>query len=566
MISVVIPCFNGGEVLNRCLRSLVGTEAPGRLEVVLRDDASPEPMGLEGVEEGFEIRTSRNSENLGFVQTANLGATEAKGEILLFLNQDTEFLSPGWGERLEELFRERPDIGVVGAKLIYPDSRLVQFAGGFLDEEEWRSDYLYYRARGDEPGTNRGREVDWVLGAFLAIRGDLFRSLGGFSPAYHSSYEDIDLCLRVAERGYRVFYEPNIRLFHYETQTGLTGLHQSESLSTFRDRWSGRLMGAQPDYYGQDGLSSSFVKRMMSLFQRDYYNVSRVVETFGLEEPTAQRTFVEGRSSFSILDQLVEHFRCAGSSALPDFLYYRGKVRLRSGTPEDFLSDFLEVLSKGEPSLKRDESLLLLRMMGQPVEPSGEPFSQRLSTLSRLVEEIGEGLPWPGKGDILEQALLLKFTDTVSWAVRRIPAERLSRYVAFIEEREGWFSNKASLINLFFSLGERDFEGRGGEFFRRAVEWTREGRWDRVKRAQFAINQASYWEKRGEYQRSLGLLEEVEEPLPRSLGSSLHYHLGECFHRLGDEGKALSYWTKALRGNPDNALLRKKWKELARDE
>ena len=55
----------------------------------------------------------------------------------------------------------------------------------------------------------------------------------------------------------------------------------------------------------------------------------------------------------------------------------------------------------------------------------------------------------------------------------------------------------------------------------------------------------------------------MEEPLPRSLGSSLHYHLGECFHRLGDEGKALSYWTKALRGNPDNALLRKKWKELA---
>ena len=183
MISVVIPCFNGGEVLNRCLRSLVETEAPGRLEVVLRDDASPEPMCLEGVGEGFAIRTSRNSENLGFVRTANLGAAEAKGEILLFLNQDTEFLSPGWGERLEELFRERPDIGVVGAKLIYPDSRLVQFAGGFLDEEEWRSDYLYYRARGDEPGTNRGREVDWVLGAFLAIRGDLFRSLGGFSPA-----------------------------------------------------------------------------------------------------------------------------------------------------------------------------------------------------------------------------------------------------------------------------------------------------------------------------------------------------------------------------------------------
>ena len=239
---------------------------------------------------------------------------------------------------------------------------------------------------------------------------------------------------------------------------------------------------------------------------------------------------------------------------------------MRSGTPEDFLSDFLEVLSKGEPSLKRDESLLLLRMMGQPVEPSGEPFSQRLSTLSRLVEEIGEGLPWPGKGDILEQALLLKFTDTVSWAVRRIPAERLSRYVAFIEEREGWFSNKASLINLFFSLADRDFEGRGGEFLRRALEWTREGRWDRVKRGQFAINQASYWEKRGECQRALGLLEEVEEPLPRSLGSSLHYHLGECFHRLGDEGKALFQWTKALRDNPDNGLLRKKWKELARDE
>jgi GT2 family glycosyltransferase/glycosyltransferase involved in cell wall biosynthesis len=221
--SIVIPAFNQVEFTERCLAALSQSGDRADFEVIVVDDASSDdtPARLARIR---GLRYSRNGENLGFVGSCNAGAAQARGEFVVFLNNDT-MVQPGWLDALLDTFRRHPDTGLAGSKLIYPDGRL-QEAGGivFADGSGWNY------GRFDDPGHPRYgfvREVDYCSGAAIALPRALFETLGGFdrlySPAY---YEDVDLAMRVRQHGLKVRYQPASVVVHFEGTTAGTDTTQ----------------------------------------------------------------------------------------------------------------------------------------------------------------------------------------------------------------------------------------------------------------------------------------------------------------------------------------------------
>ena len=216
LVSVIVPAFNQIEYTVRCLASLHQHPPEVSYELIVVDDASSDATErLLSHMPG--LRYLRNPENLGFLRTANRGATQARGHYLLFLNNDTQVL-PGWLDRLVEVFTTHPNTGIVGAKLIYPSGHL-QEAGAAL-RRDGTVDLIGLNDDPAKPQYNIMREVDHCSGACLLIETALFRDLGGFDEIYAPAYfEDCDLSLRVRERGRKIIYQPAAEAIHHLSVT-----------------------------------------------------------------------------------------------------------------------------------------------------------------------------------------------------------------------------------------------------------------------------------------------------------------------------------------------------------
>jgi GT2 family glycosyltransferase len=242
-VSIVIPAYGNPLLTFTCLRS-VHAHTAGSFEVIVVDDASPEPLAA-ALAPVAGVRFERNSRNLGFIGSSNRGAELARGEWLVLLNNDT-IVTRGWLEALLSVFVARDDAGLVGAKLVYPDGRL-QEAGGIV----WRDGSAWNVGRDDDPDRpeyNYLRETDYCSGACLAVPTALFRSLGGFDTRYAPAYyEDTDLAFAVRAVGRRVYYQPAATVVHFEGQTSGTDVgrgikrHQAVNRVAFRDKWAKAL-------------------------------------------------------------------------------------------------------------------------------------------------------------------------------------------------------------------------------------------------------------------------------------------------------------------------------------
>jgi O-antigen biosynthesis protein len=243
-VSIIIPVYNKHLYTFNCLRSLLDTSSEISFEVIVVDDCSTDETTAT-LSKISGIRVIRNPRNEGFVNSCNTGAQAAQGEYLLFLNNDT-VVTHGWLVEIVRTFGLYPDVGLVGAKLIYPDGRL-QEAGGIT----WNDATGWNYGRLDDPRKpqyNYAREVDYCSGACIIVRAGLFRSFGGFDiryvPAY---YEDTDLAFRVRSSGYKVFYQPRSNVIHFEGISSGTNIkvgvkqYQEINRHKFMDKWGSIL-------------------------------------------------------------------------------------------------------------------------------------------------------------------------------------------------------------------------------------------------------------------------------------------------------------------------------------
>lgn len=215
--SIVIPVFNKAEFTRACLYALLREIDLAESEIIVVDNASTDDTAETLAQFGDLIQVIRNEENRGFVDACNQGAAAARGEFLIFLNNDTEVLS-GWLSNLLATIESDASVGAVGSMFLYPDGT-IQEAGSIV----WRNGEAHHYGWSGDPNDRRfnfAREVDYCSAASLLIRKEIFDQLGGFdrrfAPAY---YEDVDLCFGARSLGYKVMYQPASRLIHYEGAT-----------------------------------------------------------------------------------------------------------------------------------------------------------------------------------------------------------------------------------------------------------------------------------------------------------------------------------------------------------
>ncbi|MBR0679526.1 glycosyltransferase family 2 protein [Roseomonas eburnea] len=255
LVSVIVPTRDRGELLGACLDGLLHRTDYPRIEVIILDNESTEPQTLallDRLREDPRVRILGVPGAFNYSRLNNLAVTEARGEVLLLLNNDIEVIEPGW---LREMVSQamRPEIGAVGAKLLYPDDT-VQHAGVLLGTG-WPggvAGYCYPHARRDDPGPFGllavTRTVSAVTGACLAVRRALYEEVGGLDEEdLKVAYNDVDFCLRLRARGYRNLWTPFALLYHKESasrgddQRGAKAARFRSETAVMRARWGEAL-------------------------------------------------------------------------------------------------------------------------------------------------------------------------------------------------------------------------------------------------------------------------------------------------------------------------------------
>ncbi|MGH3786701.1 MAG: glycosyltransferase [Pseudonocardiaceae bacterium] len=249
LLSVIIPVHGKWEYTRACLLSIEQHPPAIPFEVLVVDDASPDHTA-ELVAASPGVRLVRTERNLGFIGACNLGASHARGDYLLFLNNDTE-VQPGALDALVDAADSDERIGLVGAMLMYPDGRL-QESGGII----WADGSGWNYGRGGDAGAPEfivRRDVDYCSGAAILVRRDLFKQVGGFDQRYAPAYyEDTDLAFAIRATGHRTIVEPRAVVVHHEGVSHGTDLtagikrYQEINRAQFVDKWASVLVDQLP--------------------------------------------------------------------------------------------------------------------------------------------------------------------------------------------------------------------------------------------------------------------------------------------------------------------------------
>ncbi len=223
LVSVIIPTRDRGDLLVRCVDGVLHRTDYCNLELLIVDNGSIEPATLTLFDrlsqEESRVRILCHTGPFNYSALNNAAAREAEGEVLLLLNNDVDVIDPGW---LREMVSHaiRPDVGVVGAKLLYPNGQIQH--GGVVLGPGGAMTHVHRLADRNDPGycgqLALPRTLSAVTSACAAIRRAVFFEVGGLDEInLHVAFNDIDFCLRVGDHGYRVVWTPFSELFHLES-------------------------------------------------------------------------------------------------------------------------------------------------------------------------------------------------------------------------------------------------------------------------------------------------------------------------------------------------------------
>jgi GT2 family glycosyltransferase len=251
--SIIIPVHNKASLTRQCLDTLFAAAPAGAwAEIIVVDDASIDGTAQLLTRYGERIRVVAQATNAGFAAASNAGAALAAGEYLVFLNNDT-IPQPGWLEALVRYADNHPRAAVVGSKLLFPDDT-IQHAGMAICQDRLPR-HIYRGFPADHPAVNKSRRFQAVTAASMLVSRTLFEQVGGFDSAFLNGYEDVDLCLRLAEGGHEVHYCHESTLYHLEAVTReVRNDHQKRNWQLYRSRWVQRVQPDDLQYYLEDGL------------------------------------------------------------------------------------------------------------------------------------------------------------------------------------------------------------------------------------------------------------------------------------------------------------------------
>ena len=259
LVTILIPNKDQAETLANCLSSIYEkTDYPYFEILVVENNSEKEETfayyeKMKQEHENFHVVTYQGGFNYSAIN--NFGVRHAKGEYLLFLNNDTEVISPFW---IREMlgFCQREDTAAVGAKLFYPDG-LVQHCGVVVGLANYAGHVQNFKTRRDNGYFGRLRavqDISAVTAACMLVKRSVFEEIGGFDESFEVAFNDVDLCLRIRETGKLIVQDPNVELYHYESKS--RGYENTpEKLARFkgevirfRKRWKAFLEKGDPYY------------------------------------------------------------------------------------------------------------------------------------------------------------------------------------------------------------------------------------------------------------------------------------------------------------------------------
>jgi O-antigen biosynthesis protein len=246
-ISIIIPTKDAPELLSRCLESLYHRTTYAEFETILIDNQTTNKRALELMRD-YPITRVDFLERFNFCRANNLGAMHASGEYLVFLNNDTEIIACQWLDHLL-YYVEQSDVGAAGGLLLHDDGT-IQHAGvilGMRGTGDHAVRGFSARSDGYRGNLSCAREVSAVTAACMMMSSSLFRELGGFDERFSTMYQDLDLCLRVRERGLRIIWTPRALLLHHESVSRSKYYDESDR-TLLLERWKQTIERGDPYY------------------------------------------------------------------------------------------------------------------------------------------------------------------------------------------------------------------------------------------------------------------------------------------------------------------------------
>ncbi|MDO4565918.1 MAG: glycosyltransferase family 2 protein [Oscillospiraceae bacterium] len=262
LVSIIIPSCDHSEVLRRCIDSIYEKSSYKNFEIIICENNSREKATFdyyETLEKEGRARVVKWEGAFNFSAINNFARGFAKGEQLLFLNNDIEVITPGWLEEML-MFTQRPDVGACGIKLLYPNNT-VQHGGIAVGICGSAANLCPLFPREHEGYMSRlavASDMSACTAACLMVRSEVFDETGGFDEELAVAFNDVDLCLKIRDRGYLVVFNPVAECYHYESRSrgydkkGAKKARMEREKELLRQKWPEYFEGEGDPYYNRN--------------------------------------------------------------------------------------------------------------------------------------------------------------------------------------------------------------------------------------------------------------------------------------------------------------------------